>query len=72
MGLRTPEQYLDGLRDGREVCYRGERVKVVPDHPELGVAARHSYKFRNGRFPILKKPWKLLARAHPGGGNPGS
>jgi 4-hydroxybutyryl-CoA dehydratase/vinylacetyl-CoA-Delta-isomerase len=42
MGLRTPEQFLDGLRDGREVYYRGERVKVVPDHPELGVAARHA------------------------------
>jgi 4-hydroxybutyryl-CoA dehydratase / vinylacetyl-CoA-Delta-isomerase len=29
------------LRDSREVYYRGERVSVVPDHPELGVVARH-------------------------------
>jgi 4-hydroxybutyryl-CoA dehydratase / vinylacetyl-CoA-Delta-isomerase len=42
MGLRTPQQFLDGLRDGREVYYRGERVPAVPDHPELGVAARHA------------------------------
>jgi 4-hydroxybutyryl-CoA dehydratase/vinylacetyl-CoA-Delta-isomerase len=42
MGLRTPKQFLDGLRDPREVYYRGERVEVVPDHPELGVAARHA------------------------------
>ena len=42
MGLRTPEQFLDGLRDDRTVYYRGQRVKAVPDHPELGVAARHA------------------------------
>ena len=42
MGLRTLEQFLDGLRDEREVYYRGKRVKTVPDHPELGVAARHA------------------------------
>src|SRR5271169_1955089 len=42
MGLRTREQFLDGLRDDREVYYRGERVMNVPDHAELGVAARHA------------------------------
>ena len=42
MGLRTPEQFLDGLRDTREVYYRGQRVSSVPDHPELGAAARHA------------------------------
>jgi 4-hydroxybutyryl-CoA dehydratase / vinylacetyl-CoA-Delta-isomerase len=41
MGLRTADQFLAGLRDTREVYYRGERVRVVPDHPELGVVARH-------------------------------
>jgi len=30
--LRTPQQYLDGLRDGREVYYRGERVAAFYDH----------------------------------------
>jgi 4-hydroxybutyryl-CoA dehydratase / vinylacetyl-CoA-Delta-isomerase len=42
MGLRSPEEFLDGLRDGREVYYQGERVKDVTEHPELGVAARHA------------------------------
>ena len=42
MALRTSEQFLDGLRDGREVYYRGQRVPVVTEHPELGVAARHA------------------------------
>lgn len=41
MGLRTPAEFLAGLKDGREVYYRGERVASVPDHPELGVVARH-------------------------------
>jgi aromatic ring hydroxylase len=41
MGLRTADQFLAGLRDSREVYYRGERVTQVPDHPELGVVARH-------------------------------
>jgi 4-hydroxybutyryl-CoA dehydratase / vinylacetyl-CoA-Delta-isomerase len=42
MGVRTPEQFLDGLRDDRTVYYRGQKVKMVPDHPELGTAARHA------------------------------
>ena len=42
MGLRTPEQFLDGLKDCREVYYRGQRVDSVLAHPELGVAARHA------------------------------
>ena len=42
MGLRTAEQFLRGLRDGREVYYRGQRVTDVTEHPELGVAARHA------------------------------
>lgn len=39
--MRTAQQYLDGLRDGREVYYRGARVDDVVAHPELGIAARH-------------------------------
>lgn len=42
MALRTAAQFLAGLRDAREVYYRGERVPGVVDHPELGVAARHA------------------------------
>jgi 4-hydroxybutyryl-CoA dehydratase/vinylacetyl-CoA-Delta-isomerase len=42
MGLRSVEQFFTGLRDNREVYYRGQRVDSVLDHPELGVAARHA------------------------------
>jgi 4-hydroxyphenylacetate 3-monooxygenase len=30
--LRTSEQYMDGLRDGREVYFRGERIDDVTTH----------------------------------------
>jgi len=42
MALRTSAQFLAGLRDSREVYYRGQRVPSVVDHPELGIAARHA------------------------------
>jgi 4-hydroxybutyryl-CoA dehydratase/vinylacetyl-CoA-Delta-isomerase len=41
MGLRTADQYLEGLRDGREVYYDGELVKDVVAHPVLGKSARY-------------------------------
>lgn len=33
--MRTPEEYLQSLRDGRRVYYRGERVDDVTTHPHL-------------------------------------
>jgi 4-hydroxybutyryl-CoA dehydratase/vinylacetyl-CoA-Delta-isomerase len=42
MALRTARQYIDSLRDGRAVYYRGERVADVTTHPELGVGVRHA------------------------------
>jgi 4-hydroxybutyryl-CoA dehydratase / vinylacetyl-CoA-Delta-isomerase len=42
MALRTAAEFFAGLRDQREVYYRGERVTSVVDHDELGVAARHA------------------------------
>ena len=42
MGLRTPEEYIESLRDGREVYYRGERVSDVTRHEILSAAIRHA------------------------------
>jgi aromatic ring hydroxylase len=39
--MRDADAYLEGLRDTREVWYRGKRVEDVTLHPELGIAARH-------------------------------
>lgn len=40
--LRTAEEYLEGLRDEREVYYQGARVEDVTAHPELGIVSRHA------------------------------
>lgn len=42
MGLRTPEQYKQALRDGRAVYFRGERVADVTTHPVIGIAVEHA------------------------------
>ena len=39
-GIRTGEQYLEGLRDDRDVWMNGERVRDVTTHPGLGRGAR--------------------------------
>ena len=55
MGLRTTKEFLEGIRDGREVWYRGERVPDVTEHPELGVAARHAaIDFEMGEDPAIR------------------
>jgi aromatic ring hydroxylase len=42
MALRSVEQYVQSLRDGRRVYFRGERVPDVTAHPVIGVAVRHA------------------------------
>ena len=38
MGLRTPEEFKESLRDGRVVYIDGERVDDIVSHPKLQVA----------------------------------
>ena len=40
--MRTPEQYKQSLRDGREVYFEGQRVEDVTTHPVIGVAVNHA------------------------------
>ncbi|MEE3261416.1 MAG: 4-hydroxyphenylacetate 3-hydroxylase N-terminal domain-containing protein [Candidatus Latescibacterota bacterium] len=42
MPLRTAEQYREGLRDGRVVYYRGQRVEDVTTHEQLSIGVRHT------------------------------
>ena len=42
MPLRTAEQYVDALRDGRTVFYKGKAVGDVTAEPELRVAVDHA------------------------------
>ena len=42
MPLMTAEQYVESLRDGRTVWYRGKRVDDVATHPVIGLAVEHA------------------------------
>lgn len=42
MGLRTPQQYVDSLKDGRTVYYRGEKVADVTTHPVIQKGVHHA------------------------------
>ena len=47
--MRSAKQYLASLVDGREVYYRGKRVRDVTKHPYLSLAAQHAaqlYRFQ--------------------------
>ncbi len=37
MAIRTPQQYIDSLKDGRVVFCNGEKVKDVTEHPILKI-----------------------------------
>ena len=41
MGLKSPKEYVDSLRDERTVFYRGERVRDVTEHPVTRRAIDH-------------------------------
>ncbi len=42
MGLRSADQYVQSLRDGRTVYFRGRRVDDVTAHPVISVAIKHA------------------------------
>lgn len=41
MGLRTAEEYIAGLRDSREVYFRGKRIPDVTQDPDILTNAKH-------------------------------
>lgn len=40
--MRTAQQYIDSLRDGRVVYHKGQRVEDVTTHPEMRLAIDHA------------------------------
>jgi 4-hydroxyphenylacetate 3-monooxygenase len=50
MGIRTGADYLEGLRDDREVWISGERVKDVTTHPGLHRGAKTLASFLDKQF----------------------
>ncbi len=49
-GIRSGAAYLEGLRDGREVWLRGDRIDDVTSHPGLGRGARTLAGFLDKQF----------------------
>lgn len=37
MGLKTPEEYIESLRDGRVIYWEGERIADITQHPRFRV-----------------------------------
>jgi aromatic ring hydroxylase len=65
MGLRTPEQYKQSLRDGRAVFFRGEKVSDVTAHPVIGLAVDHAcIDYQMTEDPV----WRELAVIKDGAG----
>ncbi|MEM7217860.1 MAG: 4-hydroxyphenylacetate 3-monooxygenase, oxygenase component [Pseudomonadota bacterium] len=55
-GIRRGADYLDGLRDGRDVWINGSRVEDVVAHPGLGRGARTLADFLDKQFdPALQE-----------------
>ena len=42
MPLRSAEQYIQSLKDGRTIYFRGARVPDVTTHPVISVAVKHA------------------------------
>jgi 4-hydroxybutyryl-CoA dehydratase/vinylacetyl-CoA-Delta-isomerase len=40
--MRSREEYIESLRDGREVYFRGQRVADVTTHSEIRLAIDHA------------------------------
>src|SRR6202035_3447359 len=62
MALRTAAQFLAGLRDTREVYYRGERVPSVVDHRDLAVHREASEEY-SAYFRLPRNSQDLLSRS---------
>lgn len=70
MGVRTPEQYKESLRDGRRVYMRGERITDITRHPILGVTCdtiAAGYELTQSPDPSVRD---LFVAPHPQTGAP--
>jgi len=53
--MRSAKEYLGSLVDGREVYYRGKRVRDITKHPYLNLAAEHAAQlYRLQRDPNFR------------------
>lgn len=58
MALRSPEQYRESLRDGRNVYVAGQRVEDVTTHPIMSILVDHSAEaFQTPDDPEFRELW---------------
>ncbi|MBN1800845.1 MAG: hypothetical protein JW891_05020 [Candidatus Lokiarchaeota archaeon] len=68
MGLRTAEEYKNGLRDGREVWIEGEKVEDITSHPKMKVGVETSaIDYEMAENPKFRD---LAVAIHPETGEP--
>jgi aromatic ring hydroxylase len=62
--MRSRDEYIESLRDGREVYFKGQRVADVTTHPEIRLAIDHAAI----DYDMAHDPaWRALAVAEEGG-----
>ncbi len=70
MGIRTPEQYKESLRDGRRVYISGEKVDDITKHKILGITCdtiAAGYELTASKSPEVRD---LFVAPHPKTGEP--
>jgi len=70
MAIRTPEHYIESLRDGRSVYMFGEKVEDVTTHPILKINAETAagdYVLTESPDPAIRD---LFVASHPETGEP--
>lgn len=66
MPIRSKEEYVEGLRDSREVYYKGERVEDVTTHP----ATRGMIETQGELFDLQRENEDLMTFESPTTGDP--
>ena len=68
MGLRTPQHYVESLRDGRVTYWDGERIDDITTHPKfkvpIAVAARDYDHASAARTEVMTYETENGDRAH--------
>lgn len=68
MGLKTPEEYVESLRDGRVTYWDGERIDDITTHPRfrvpIGVVARDYDYFAAGAGEVRRYTTEDGSQAH--------
>ena len=58
MGLKTPQQYIESLRDGRETYWEGRRIEDVTQEPLFQVPialVAGDYEYRESEHAELRR-----------------